>query len=49
MPWPTRVPGRALLLVSACGKSDAPAAAPGGGMPPPEVGVVTVQPGEVGW
>ena len=38
----------ALLLVSACGKSDAPAAAPGGGMPPPEVGVVTVQPGEVG-
>lgn len=36
-------------LLAACGKSDAPAGAPpGGGMPPPEVGVVTVQPGEVG-
>ena len=33
----------------ACGKADAPAAgAPGGGMPAPEVGVVTVQPGDVG-
>ena len=38
----------ALLLVSACGKSDAPTAPPGGGMPAPQVGVVTVQPGEVG-
>ncbi|WP_119965580.1 efflux RND transporter periplasmic adaptor subunit [Simplicispira lacusdiani] len=36
------------LLLSACGKGDAPAAPPGGGMPPPEVGVVTVQPGELG-
>jgi membrane fusion protein, multidrug efflux system len=46
----------ALLLplvaaLSACGKSDAPAAAggaPGGGMPAPEVGVIAVQPGDVG-
>lgn len=38
----------AALLLAACGKSDAPAAPPGGGMPPPEVGVVTVQPGELG-
>ena len=37
------------LLLSACGKADAPAAAaPGGGMPPPQVGVVTVAPGDVG-
>lgn len=36
------------LLLSACGKSQAPASAPGGGMPPPQVGVVTVQPGDVG-
>lgn len=36
-------------LVVACSKGEAPAAAPaGGGMPPPEVGVVTVQPGDVG-
>nr|WP_066271563.1 efflux RND transporter periplasmic adaptor subunit [Hydrogenophaga palleronii] len=37
-------------LLTACGKSDAPAAAaaPGGGMPAPEVGVVTVAPGDVG-
>lgn len=38
----------AMLLLTACGKSDAPAAPAGGGMPPPEVGVVTVQPGELG-
>jgi len=38
----------AVLLV-ACGKSEAPAAAaPGGGMSAPEVGVVTVAPGDVG-
>jgi len=38
----------AVLLV-ACGKAEAPAAAPpGGGMPAPEVGVVTVAPGDVG-
>ncbi len=38
------------LAVVACGKSEAPAAggAPGGGMPAPEVGVLTVQPGDVG-
>lgn len=37
------------VLLAACSKADAPAAAPaGGGMPPPEVGVVTVQPGDVG-
>ena len=42
----------ATLALSACGKKDAaPAAAggpPGGGMPLPQVGVVTVQPGNVG-
>jgi membrane fusion protein (multidrug efflux system) len=40
----------ATLALTACGKGDAPAAgAPaGGGMPPPQVGVVTVQPGNVG-
>lgn len=46
----------ALLLsmaaaLAACGKTDAPAAgggAPGGGMPAPEVGVIAVQPGDVG-
>ena len=38
----------AVLLV-ACGKAEAPAAAaPDGGMPAPEVGVVTVAPGDVG-
>ena len=32
-------------LLAACGpKAEAPAAAPGGGMPPAQVGVVTVQP-----
>ena len=36
------------VLLSACGKSDAPAGAPGGARPAPEVGVVTVQPGDVG-
>jgi membrane fusion protein (multidrug efflux system) len=38
------------VVLSACGKSAAPegAAAPGGGMPAPEVGVVTVAPGDVG-
>ncbi len=39
-----------VLLLSACGKSDAPAAGapPGGGMPAPEVGVVAVTLGDVG-
>ena len=39
----------ALLVLAACGKSEAPPAAgpPGGGMPAPAVGVVTVQPGDV--
>lgn len=40
----------AALLLAACGQSDKQAASapPGGGMPPPEVGVVTVQPHDVG-
>ncbi len=39
-----------VAVLMACGKSDAPqaAAAPGGGMPAPEVGVVVATPGEVG-
>lgn len=38
-----------VVALAACGKSEAPAGgAPGGGMPAPEVGVVTVQPGDVG-
>ena len=37
-----------VLLLAACGKSEAPAAGAGGGMPPPEVGVVVATPGEVG-
>ena len=37
------------VLLTACGKAEAPAAGgPPGGMPPPEVGVVTVQLGDVG-
>lgn len=37
------------VVLAACGKSaPSQAAAPGGGMPPPEVGVVTVAPGDVG-
>ena len=39
----------ALLLLSACGQGKPDAAGgPGGGMPPAEVGVVTVAPGDVG-
>jgi membrane fusion protein (multidrug efflux system) len=40
----------AFTLLAACGKSTPPAGpgAPGGGMPPAEVGVVTVAPGDVG-
>ena len=39
-----------LLLLSGCGKKDAPAAGgpPGGGMPPAEVSVIAVQPATVG-
>ncbi len=38
-----------VAALAACGQGDAPAAAaPGGGMPAPEVGVITVAPGEVG-
>ena len=40
-----------IAALAACGKSEAPAAAggaPGGGMPAPEVGVIAVQPGDVG-
>lgn len=36
------------VVLSACGKSEAPAAAPAGGRPAPEVGVITVAPGDVG-
>jgi membrane fusion protein (multidrug efflux system) len=36
------------LLLAACGPSTAPGGAPGGGMPPAEVGVVTVTPGDIG-
>ena len=37
------------VVLAACGKSAPPqAAAPGGGMPAPEVGVITVAPGDVG-
>jgi len=37
-----------VAALAACGKSQAPAPGAGGGMPPPEVGVVTVQPGDIG-
>lgn len=41
-----------VAALAACGQADvpakAPASAPGAGMPAPEVGVVTVQPGDVG-
>jgi membrane fusion protein (multidrug efflux system) len=37
-----------VLLLAACGKSEAPVAGAGGGMPPPEVGVVVATPGDVG-
>ncbi len=36
------------VVLSACGKTEAPAASAAGGMPAPEVGVVTVAPGDVG-
>jgi membrane fusion protein (multidrug efflux system) len=35
-------------LLASCGQSNPPPAAPAGGMPPAEVGVVTVTPGDVG-
>ncbi len=35
-------------LLAACGQGSAPVAGPGGGMPPAEVGVVTVTPGDIG-
>ncbi len=37
----------AALLLAACGKGDQAAAGPGGQMPPPEVGVVVMQPKDV--
>lgn len=39
-----------VAALAACGKADMPTAggAPGGGMPAPEVGVITVTPGDVG-
>jgi membrane fusion protein (multidrug efflux system) len=36
------------VLLTACGPSPAPGGASGGGMPPAEVGVVTVTPGDIG-
>lgn len=36
------------LFLAGCGKGSAPAAAPGAAPPPPQVGVVTVTPGDVG-
>ena len=36
------------VALSGCGKKDAAPASPAGGMPPAEVGVVTVTPGDVG-
>ncbi len=56
VPDAARVPSRAAwfltalmgaALLAACGKGGQAPAAPGGGMPPAEVGVVTVQPGVV--
>ncbi len=56
VPDAARVPSRAawflsalmgVALLAACGKGGQAPAAPGGGMPPAEVGVVTVQPGVV--
>src|SRR5690606_39737157 len=37
----------ALFAVAGCSKDEAAGAGPGGGMPPPEVGVVVMQPGTV--
>jgi membrane fusion protein, multidrug efflux system len=37
-----------LLALAACGDSKPKAGPPGGGMPPAEVGVITVTPGEIG-
>jgi len=40
-----------VAALAACGQSEAPAGAgkgPAGGMPPPQVGVITVQPGDLG-
>jgi membrane fusion protein (multidrug efflux system) len=56
VPLPTASLARGLsvlalaVVLTACGKSTPPAAggAPGGGMPAPEVGVITVTPGDVG-
>lgn len=45
--WPFLALALAVLLAG-CGKGADHQAAPGGGMPPPEVGVVTVTPGDVG-
>jgi len=42
------IAGAMVLALTACGKGDAPKGPPGGGMPPPEVGVITVEPREVG-
>lgn len=45
--WPLLALALAVLLAG-CGKGAEQQAAPGAGMPPPEVGVVTVTPGDVG-
>ncbi len=50
--WRRPLLGLSLLAaLSACGQAEGPAAAgkgPGGGLPAPQVGVITVQPGDVG-
>jgi membrane fusion protein (multidrug efflux system) len=47
--WRASVVALAVLVLVACGAKEGGQAAPaGGGMPPMEVGVVTVQPGDVG-
>lgn len=49
--WKLALLTMTIVSLAACGKKDAPAGAggpPGGGMPPPEVGVVTVSPRAIG-
>ncbi len=48
LPFPIFAVAALSLLLAACGKESANAPPPGAGMPPAEVGVVTVTPGPVG-